>query len=269
VPLGKVGGVADGTVEVQTRNRCCYTASHLSHIKELLMKKTLLTALMVTGISQAQAAPYINYFYDSSPIQSKVTITLSGYCSGEIVDTVMGVSATVSDNPASQTSYAESTAAMLGMNTGNYFYGRSVGSSTSISNKKGVLSIALKDTSSYGLIDHFSRVHQTSADSVVSCKNGQTLNTILSNLNGYSAFIKDKTLTNNISFTLKGSAEPFDYKYAQTVTGYLELPTVCTNTGLFTGTGNIATDTFTSSCKMVNKVKVKMSITASGQIHYT
>ncbi|HNE25888.1 MAG TPA: hypothetical protein PLH12_01965, partial [Pseudomonadales bacterium] len=86
------------------------------------MKKTLLTALMVTGISQAQAAPYINYFYDSSPIQSKVTITLSGYCSGEIVDTVMGVSATVSDNPASQTSYAESTAAMLGMNTGNYFY---------------------------------------------------------------------------------------------------------------------------------------------------
>ncbi len=155
------------------------------------------------------------------------------------------------------------------MNTGNYFYGRAVGSSTHISNKKGVLSIALKDVSTDGLSEHFNRVHQTAADNAVICKNGQSLNTLLSNLGWNSAFVKDKTLTNNASFSLQGSAEPFDYKFSQTISGYLDLPVVCTNTGTFTGTGNIATDEFQSSCKMVNKVKVKMSIKASGQIHYT
>lgn len=235
------------------------------------MKKILFAAtLLAAGMSQAQAAMYYQvYLYDGSPAQSAVTITFSGYCSGKITDTVQGVSATVSDNPTNLASYAETTAAMLGMNTGTYFKGEAVGNSTSISIKKGVLNIALKDTSLDGLSEHFYRVHQTGADSVVTCKNGQTLQAVLNDAGLNTTFVQDKTLSNNTSFTLKGSAEPFDYKIAQTISGYLDLPAVCNKTGAFTGTSNIATDTYTASCKMVNKVKVKMSITASGQIHYT
>lgn len=234
------------------------------------MKKILFgVALIAVSITQVQASPYIEELYDNAPTESALTITFSGYCSGKITDVISGVSVTASDDPAGQASYAESTAGMLGMNTGNYFYAKSVGSSINISNKKGVLSIALKDVSNAGLSEHFSRVHQVGADSAVTCKNGQTLNTILTDLAWNSSFMKDKSLTSNTTFTLKGSAEPFDYKYTQTVSGYLELPAVCNKTGTFTDPSNIATDEFQSSCKMVNKVKIKMSIKASGKIHYT
>ena len=231
------------------------------------MKKTLLVAaLLAAGVTQVQAAPYEKYFYTDNPTRGEVTITFSGFCSGKITDTVSEVWADVSDDLSVNTAYAGARASMLSMDTQNYFYGESVGSSTSIAIKKGTLNIALKDSSIYGLSDNFYRIHSVGADNVVTCKNGQTLNELLTSV-GYSTyFVWDKTLANNASFTLKGSAEPFDFKYAQTVSGYLDLPAVCNNTGSFTD--NIATDTFKSTCKMVNKVKVKMAINASGEIYY-
>lgn len=154
------------------------------------------------------------------------------------------------------------------MDLSNSFYGESVGASTSISTKKGTLAIALKDSSHYGLSEDLDRVHSSGQSSTVTCKNGQTLQELMNDIGWGLSFVWDKTLSNNASFTLKGKAEPFDYKYAQTVSGYVDVPAVCKNTGTFTSTANIATDTFQSTCKMVNKIKVKMSIKASGKIYY-
>lgn len=231
------------------------------------MKKTLLaTVLLAAGITQVQAAPYDKYFAVNNPDEGEVTITFSGYCSGKITDTLSSVWARVSDDPMSAYSYAGTTASTLGMDTQNSFYGESVGATTSIAIKKGALNIALKDSSHYGLSENFYMIHAVNADSAVTCKNGQTLNALLGDISWSSYLVWDKTLNNKASFTLKGSAQPFDFKYAQTVSGYLDLPAVCKNTGVFTD--NIATDTFQSSCKMVNKVKVKMAIKASGKIYY-
>ncbi len=233
------------------------------------MKKTLLaTALLVAGMSQVQAASYNMSFYDGSPETGDVTVTFSGYCSGTITDTVGYVWARASDAPMNNYSAVGARASSLSMDLSNYFYGESVGSSTSISTKKGTLAIALKDSSTYGLSENLYRVDNSGQSSNVTCKNGQTLQALLNDIGWESYFVWDKTLSNNASFALKGKAEPFDYKYAQTVSGYLDLPAVCKNTGTFTGTSNIATDEFQSSCKMVNKVKVKMSFKASGKIYY-
>lgn len=233
------------------------------------MKKILLTtALLAAGISQVQAAPYNVYFYDGSPDSSAVTITFSGDCSGKITDTVSSVWANASDDPDNNTSDAGANiSGISGMYMSNYFYAQSPGSTTSISNKKGVLNIALKDSTTYGLSEYVSRIHATGADAVVTCKNGQTLQVLLNDIGWSMGLVWDKSLTNNASFTLKGKASPFDYKYAQTTSGYVYLPAVCKNEGLFTSTGNIATDTFQSSCKM-QKVKLKVSVKASGKIYY-
>lgn len=233
------------------------------------MKKILLaTVLSVAGIAQVQAASYNIYFYDGNPEKGEVTITFSGFCSGQITDTVSSVSANASDDPMNNYSDAGAHASSLNMDLSNSFYGESVGASTSISTKKGTLAIALKDSSHYGLSENLYRVHSSGQSSTVTCKNGQTLQALLNDIGWGLSFVGDKTLSNNASFTLKGKAEPFDYKYAQTVSGYVDLPAVCKNTGTFTSTANIATDTFQSTCKMVNKIKVKMSIKASGKIYY-
>ncbi|MEZ5494314.1 MAG: hypothetical protein R3E61_06945 [Pseudomonadales bacterium] len=233
------------------------------------MKKTLLVAaLLAAGVTQVQAAPYNVDFFDGSPESSAVTITFSGFCSGQITDTVDHVWANASDDSMNNYSAVEARASSLSMDLSNSFYGESVGSSTSISTKKGTLAIALKDSSHYGLSERLDRVHSSGQSSNVTCKNGQTLQALLNDIGWDSYFVWDKTLSNNASFALKGKAEPFDYKYAQTVSGYLDLPAVCKNTGTFTGTSNIATDEFQSTCKMVNKVKVKMAINASGEIYY-
>lgn len=230
------------------------------------MKKTLLaTALLAAGITQVQADDY-NKVFRGVPTKSEVTITFSGFCSGKITDTVSVVWAGASDNPMSSTSYVGSNASMLDMDTENFFHGRSVGTATSIAIKNGSLNIALKNYSTHGLSNNLDRIHSANNDGEVTCKNGQTLNAWLNDISWGTYFITDKTLTNKAYFSLKGSAAPFDFKYAQTVTGYLDLPPVCKNTGVFTD--NIAADTFQSSCKMANKVKVKMAITASGKMHY-
>ncbi|MBK8676212.1 MAG: hypothetical protein IPN27_07455 [Cellvibrionales bacterium] len=81
---------------------------------------------------------------------------------------------------------------------------------------------------------------------------------------GALKLMRDTSLTEQTSLTLKGRATPFDYKLSQKISGYLYISKpICDITG--NSTGNIATDTYNSSCKLQPKVKVSISVSASGK----
>jgi hypothetical protein len=177
------------------------------------------------------------------------------------------VGVNVSSDPSQADSYADIEATDWGgMSINNSFHGQSIGNETHINIKKGIMSLALQDKSTFDAGEDFGKIHDTGADTAVFCKNNSTLNSWLSSQSLTTHFVDDGTLKNNVSFTLKGSEAPFPYKFSKTITGYLLLPTTCTESGAYTG--DMSSDTFQSNCKLTNKVKVKITVKAEGKMDY-
>lgn len=232
------------------------------------MKKMLLmTALLATSITQVQAAPFGKDFIDNAPENSAITITFSGDCSGKVTDTASKIQAgAYDDHWNGKYSYIRFfTTGMNNLMLDDIFYTQTVGNTTSISVNKGVLNVKLSDTSAYRSGWDIQKIHDSGADNQIQCKSsGYTLGQLVSNQGGTMKLVRDKTLKGKTSFTLKGSAAPFNYKLSQKVSGYLFItPSICDITG--DSTGDITSDTYKSSCKLQPKIKVSISATASGK----
>jgi hypothetical protein len=232
-----------------------------------MKKPQFIAALLTAGISQVQAAPFAQAFTDGSPEKGAVTFTFSGDCSGKITSDVSRIEAGVYDDHANNKfSYIRVyTVDWTNMLLEDILYTQSVGSTTSVSVNKGKLNVKFSDTSALRAALDIQKIHTSGADSQIQCKNGSTLNQLVNDQNGGDfKLIRDTSLTEKTSFTLKGSVDPFDYKLSQKISGYLYIskPT-CDITG--NSTGNIATDTYKSSCKLQPKVKVSISVSASGK----
>lgn len=232
------------------------------------MKKPLfIAALLTAGISQVQAAPFAQAFTDGSPEKGAVTFTFSGDCSGKITSDVSRIEAGVYDDHANNKfSYIRVyTVDWTNMLLEDILYTQSVGSTTNVSVNKGKLNVKFSDTSALRAALDIQKIHTSGADSQIQCKNGSTLNQLVNDQNGGDfKLIRDTSLTEKTSFTLKGSVDPFDYKLSQKISGYLYISKpACDITG--DSTGNIATDTYKSICKLQPKVKVSISISASGK----
>lgn len=233
------------------------------------MKKTLLvSALLTVGISQVQAAPFGQAFVDNAPERSAVTFTFSGDCSGKITDSASKVEAGVFDDHwNNKYSYFRLyTVGMSALKLEDVFYAQSVGSTTSVSVNKGVLSAKLSDTSAFRSGGDIQKVHDSGADGQIQCKNGYTLSQIIHDQGDTFKFVRDKSLTEKTSFTLKGKETPFSYKLSQKMSGYLLISKpICEITG--SSSGNIAVDTYKSNCKISPKIKLTISATASGYMN--
>jgi hypothetical protein len=232
-----------------------------------MKKSLLLTTLLAAGITQVQAAPFAQAFTDGSPEKGAVTFTFSGDCSGKITSDVSRIEAGVYDDHANNKfSYIRVyTVDWTNMLLEDILYTQSVGSTTSVSVNKGKLNVKFSDTSALRAALDIQKIHTSGADSQIQCKNGSTLNQLVNDQNGGDfKLIRDTSLTEKTSFTLKGSVDPFDYKLSQKISGYLYIskPT-CDITG--NSTGHIATDTYKSICKLQPKVKVSISVSASGK----
>lgn len=232
-----------------------------------MKKSLLLTTLLAAGISQVQAAPFGRAFIDSSPEKGSITFTFSGDCSGKITSDASRVEVGVYDDHAnSKFSYVRLyTVEWTGVLLEDILYTQSVGSTTNVSVNKGVLNVKFKDTSALRAALDIQKIHDSGADSQIQCKDGSTLNQLVNDQSGGALkLIRDTSLTEKTSLTLKGSATPFDYKLSQKISGYLYInKPACDITG--DSTGNIATDTYKSSCKLQPKVKVSISASVSGK----
>ncbi len=232
-----------------------------------MKKSLLLTTLLAAGITQVQAAPFAQAFTDGSPEKGAVTFTFSGDCSGKITSDVSRIEAGVYDDHANNKfSYIRVyTVDWTNMLLEDILYTQSVGSTTNVSVNKGVLNVKFKDTSALRAALDIQKIHDSGADSGIQCKNGSTLHQLVNDQSGGALkLMRDTSLTEQTSLTLKGRATPFDYKLSQKISGYLYISKpICDITG--NSTGNIATDTYKSSCKLQPKVKVSISVSASGK----
>lgn len=235
------------------------------------MKKPLFAAALLTaGITQVQAAPIRIDLDDAAPTKGTATMKFSGYCSGTITSDVTRIRARLADGHAADNQFSQviaDVAAWDNMTSGKVSRMDSVLTSSSTSISKGTLSGKLNDKSFVDLSIDTTKIHSSGADSAVQCKNGQTLHDFLSDngANYTMVFMSDSSMKISTSFTTKGKTSPFPYTYSQTLSGYLklkrEMPT-CTITGDYTG--NIATDSYKSTCKAVNAIKFTLSLKASG-----
>lgn len=231
-----------------------------------MKKSLLLSALLATGISQVQAAPFGRAFADNAPEKSAITITFSGDCSGKITDKASKIEAgAYDDHWNNKFSYLRFfTTGMNNMMLDDIFFTQSVGNTTSISVNKGTLNVHLSDTSAYRSGWDIQKIHDSGASTQIQCKSGYTLSQLLNDQGGTMKLMRDKSLTGKTSFTLKGSAAPFSYKLSQKVSGYLFISKpICEITGA--SSGDIASDTYKSSCRLQPKIKVSISATASGK----